>query len=143
MEITQHASPYLSSGVTKRSRHFAIEWFKVKDLVEAGEMHVVWTFTDKNIADFFTKKLGREKFELFSDLLMGNMKLQSHFNPIRSAQAYCEIRKTTRILDEMLFEVNPKTIEVNPKSLLCRMITCSTDKPQYCGKFLRSECQKG
>ena len=28
----------LGSGVTKRSRHFAIEWFKVHDLVENGEL---------------------------------------------------------------------------------------------------------
>lgn len=28
-------------GVTKRSRHFDIEWFKVQDLIENGEMNVI------------------------------------------------------------------------------------------------------
>lgn len=30
----------LNLGVTKRSRHFAFEWFKVKDLLEEGELKV-------------------------------------------------------------------------------------------------------
>ena len=72
----------LSSGVTKRSRHFAIEWFKVKDLVENGEMQVQWVPTDQNPADFFTKKLAKDKFVIFRDLLMGNDKLQNHFVPL-------------------------------------------------------------
>jgi hypothetical protein len=32
----------LSAGVTKRSRHFNIEWFKFRDLVDQGEMKVEW-----------------------------------------------------------------------------------------------------
>ena len=69
-----------SCGVTKRSRHFSIEWFKVKDLIENGEIQVQWVPTDQNVADFFTKKLAREKFVLFRDLLMGNESLQNFFH---------------------------------------------------------------
>jgi len=47
----------LDSGVTKRSKHFAIEWFKVKELVEEKEMEVEWVDGEHNLADFFTKKL--------------------------------------------------------------------------------------
>ena len=39
-----------SSGVTKRSRHFVIEWFKVKDM---GELKVQWVPTDDNVAVVF------------------------------------------------------------------------------------------
>ena len=69
----------ISSGVTKRSRHFDIDWFKFKDLVDNGEIEVTWVPTDDNWADFFTKKLAREKFEKFRDVLMGNAGLQNHF----------------------------------------------------------------
>jgi hypothetical protein len=67
----------LDLGVTKRSRHFAIEWFKVKDLVEHGELKVEWISTEENLADFFTKKLARERFQRLRDKLMGSQ--QSYF----------------------------------------------------------------
>ena len=47
----------ISLGVTKRSRHFDIEWFKMQDLIEQKELTVQWTPTEDNLADFFTKKL--------------------------------------------------------------------------------------
>lgn len=52
----------LDSGVTKRSKHFAIEWFKVKELVEEKEMEVEWVDGEHNLADFFTKKLPTTRF---------------------------------------------------------------------------------
>ena len=61
----------LGSGVTKRSRHFEIDWFKTQDLVEQGELVTEWISTLDNLADFFTKKLPREKFERLRDSLMG------------------------------------------------------------------------
>jgi hypothetical protein len=70
------------SGVTKRSRHFDIEWFKNQDLVEMGEMKVSWVATEVNLADFFTKKLARERFQMLRDQLMGSKERQNYFaNP--------------------------------------------------------------
>ena len=69
----------LSTGVTKRSRHFDIEWFKVHDMVEAGEFKISWVPTEENFADFFTKKLPREKFQYLREKLMGGEKLQLYF----------------------------------------------------------------
>ena len=53
----------LRTEVTRRSRHFEIDWFKTKDLVDGGEMTVSWVPTTDNLADFFTKKLPRERFQ--------------------------------------------------------------------------------
>ena len=74
----------LSSGVTKRTRHYSIDWFKVRELVDQGEMKVDWVPTAENLADFFTKKLAREKFIYFRDKLMGSSCLQSFFSPSAS-----------------------------------------------------------
>ena len=62
----------ISAGVTKRSCHFSIEWFYFKELVEQKELTVTWVVTGENLADFFTKKLAREKFVYFRDKLMGS-----------------------------------------------------------------------
>ena len=45
----------ISSGVTKRSRHFSIDWFKFKDLSESGELSVSWVSTEENLADFLQR----------------------------------------------------------------------------------------
>ena len=77
----------ISSGVTKRSRHFDIEWFKFKDLVENKELVVSWVPTDENWADFFTKKLARTK--LSTSEISSAPELQSHFNsPISCSMIY-------------------------------------------------------
>ena len=65
--------------MTKRSRHFSIEWFKFRDLVENQELAVSWVSTDQNLADFFTKKLPRERFVYLRDSLMGDTGLQNYF----------------------------------------------------------------
>lgn len=60
----------LEAGVTKRSRHFAIEWFLVHDRVDEGELKVEWVPTEANLADFFTKKLPRARFTELRNVIM-------------------------------------------------------------------------
>ena len=48
---------------------------------------VDWVKTDDNLADFFTKKLGRAKFIYFRDILMGSDVLQSYFCKPMAASA--------------------------------------------------------
>jgi len=60
----------LEAGVTKRSRHFAIEWFLVHDRVDEGELKVEWVPTEANLADFFTKKLPRARFTELRNAIM-------------------------------------------------------------------------
>jgi len=61
----------LDSGVTKRTRYFDIEWFGVKDMIDAQEMKVQWIAGEDNLADFFTKKLPRERFVRLRNMIMG------------------------------------------------------------------------
>ena len=61
----------INLGVTKRSRHYDIEWFKMHDLIEQKELTVQWVPTEDNLADFFTKKLPPKRFEMLRDKLMG------------------------------------------------------------------------
>ena len=70
----------ISLGVTKRSRHFDIEWFKMQDLIEHKELTVYWTPTEDNLADFFTKKLPSKRFASLRDQLMGDESDQAHFD---------------------------------------------------------------
>ena len=67
-------------GVTKRSRHYDIEWFKMHDLIEQKELTVQWIPTEENLADFFTKKLPCRRFELLRNQLMGGPTDQAHFD---------------------------------------------------------------
>ena len=52
----------ISAGVTKRSKHFAIEWHYFRELVEAKELVVHWVPTGENLADFFRSLGGRSSF---------------------------------------------------------------------------------
>jgi len=60
----------LDAGVTKRSRHYAIEWFLVQDRATEGELKVEWVPTEASLADFFTKKLPRARFIELRDSIM-------------------------------------------------------------------------
>ena len=72
--------------------------------MDNGELKVSWVPTDQNIADFFTKKLSKDKFTLFRDILMGNEALQHHFILPRAARIFAKkLRKS-----EVFLEVYPK-----------------------------------
>lgn len=60
----------LDLGVTKRNRHFAIEWHLVRERVDDGELKVEWLPTEANLADFFTKKLPRARFVALRNQIM-------------------------------------------------------------------------
>jgi hypothetical protein len=65
-------------GPTKRSRHFDIAFYRFKQQVEYKEMVLRYVKTNENPADFFTKALARQKFELFRGMIMGGDELQKH-----------------------------------------------------------------
>ena len=48
-------------------------------MAEAEELKVSWVETEQNLADFFTKKLAKARFELLRDQLMGPQADQDHF----------------------------------------------------------------
>ena len=53
-----------------RVRHFERRQLKVRELVEAGIVAISRVHTDSNVADIFTKALGRAKFEKFRKMLL-------------------------------------------------------------------------
>jgi hypothetical protein len=50
-------------STTNRTRHIAIRYFFVKDRIESKDIKVVYTSTDKMVADFFSKPLQGHAFE--------------------------------------------------------------------------------
>lgn len=55
----------------KRSRHFAISWYQVKEYQLEKEMILQAVSTDEQIADMMTKALPRKQFEILRNKLMG------------------------------------------------------------------------
>ena len=58
-----------SSG--KRTRHFDIKYFYIKDLVDRKLVTIEYCPTDEMIADYMTKPLIRSKFYIFREAIMG------------------------------------------------------------------------
>jgi hypothetical protein len=58
----------LSSG--KRTKHFDIRYFYVKDLLERGIVSIEHCTTEEMIADFFTKPIQGKKFQTMRDIIL-------------------------------------------------------------------------
>jgi hypothetical protein len=63
----------------KRSKHFSLEWFRVKEAVDEKEIQLDFTPTDDQLADFLTKNLYGAKFVKFRGCIMGDEILQGYF----------------------------------------------------------------
>ena len=61
-------------STTNRTRHINIRYFFIKDRIESGDVKVIYTQTEKMVADFFSKPLQGKLFEEFRDIIM-NTKL--------------------------------------------------------------------
>jgi hypothetical protein len=57
-------------STSSRTRHIAIRYFFIKDLIYRGEVKVVHTGTEDMIADYFTKPLQGELFRRMRNLIM-------------------------------------------------------------------------
>ena len=60
---------------SRRSRHFDIKVFNVKDKLEQHDIDVVYCPTDQMVADFFTKPLQGSLFKTMKDVIMGTVSL--------------------------------------------------------------------
>ncbi len=58
----------LSSG--KRTKHFDIRYFYVRDLIERGVITVEHCTTEDMVADFFTKPIQGKRFQDLRDLIL-------------------------------------------------------------------------
>lgn len=59
----------------KRSRHFDISWYLVKEYTLHKEIQLLAVRTDQQHADIFTKPLPRKAFETFRDRIMGSQSM--------------------------------------------------------------------
>ena len=55
-----------------RTKHIKLRYFHIRELIENGEFEVKYVSGDENVADLFTKSLGRNKFEYFVKKLFGS-----------------------------------------------------------------------
>jgi hypothetical protein len=53
----------------QRTKHVDVKYHFVRELIFGGMIEVIFVRTDDNVADVFTKNLGREKFVRFIDQL--------------------------------------------------------------------------
>jgi sporulation protein YlmC with PRC-barrel domain len=58
----------LSSG--KRTKHFDIRYFYVKDLIDRGIIKLSHCISENMLADFFTKPLQGKRFQFLRDLIL-------------------------------------------------------------------------
>ena len=67
------------NGPMKKSKHYSMEWDALVEAISMKELVLVYTQTDNQVADMFTKPLGKMKFHKFREQAMGVDKLQGHF----------------------------------------------------------------
>ena len=66
-------------GSARRSRHFDIAFYKLKDTVQFGDLELIKVPTAENEADFFTKCLPPHSFLKHRATLMGSLSDQTYF----------------------------------------------------------------
>ena len=52
------------------SRWLDVKWFRLREFVKEGFVRVMHIFTNDNVADFFTKPVGKDQFLRFRRFLM-------------------------------------------------------------------------
>ena len=59
-----------SSSSMKRTKHINIRYFYIQGLLQEGEFDLEHVRTDENVADTFTKSLGKNKFKYFAGKML-------------------------------------------------------------------------
>ncbi len=96
-------------GSGTRSRHFNIAFYKLKDVIQFGDMGLVRVDTADNEADFFTKALAPAKFIKHRDYITGGADVQSYFETkdpvlppiLQAADAGCASNLFTNIYGDL------------------------------------------
>ena len=68
---------YGKRSSSRRSRHFDIKLFNIKDKLRDNDIDVTYCPTDKMVADFFTKPLQGSQFRLMRDVILGRTPLSN------------------------------------------------------------------
>ena len=67
------------NGSIRKSKHYTMEWDALVEAISLKELVLVYTKTDDQLADMWTKPLGRIKFAKFRAATMGTDADQKHF----------------------------------------------------------------
>ncbi len=69
----QACESILKNGVSsaKKMKHIDSKYFFITDYIKEGELVVKWLKTDLMVADYLTKPLIGEKFNLFKNMVLG------------------------------------------------------------------------
>jgi hypothetical protein len=65
------------SGCTARTRHIALRYFRVSELIKAGEIQIEYERTDKLVADVLTKALSDPSFSMHRKELLNDQRDKS------------------------------------------------------------------
>ena len=68
---------YGKRSSSRKSRHFNIKLFNIKDKVKAHQIDITHCPTQSMVADFFTKPLQGAQFRLLRDVILGRTPLSS------------------------------------------------------------------
>ena len=60
----------MRDGITARTKHIETKWYYIRDLITDKIVLIQKKHTDENVADIYTKRLSKEKFEMFRDELV-------------------------------------------------------------------------
>ena len=52
-----------------RTKHIEIQHHFIREKIQSKEIDLIYCNTDENMADIFTKPLGKAKFEVFREML--------------------------------------------------------------------------
>jgi len=87
----------LSSG--KQTKHLNVRYFYVKDLIDRGIVKLSHCLLEHMIADFFTKPIQGQRFQLLRDLIMN----------INSAAVHRSVLGNRNQMDALMTELTQKT----------------------------------
>ena len=66
----------------QRSKHLDMRFFKIKELIDRGVVHLVHEGTETLVADILTKPLGPEKFKTHAARLLGGQVFPGGGSPL-------------------------------------------------------------
>ena len=61
------------TGSFKRAKHIEVRFFWLKDLIDGGEVILIYVPSEELVADMLTKATTRAKFKYLRDKLLGVM----------------------------------------------------------------------
>jgi hypothetical protein len=79
---------------SKRTKHLDIRYFYVRDLLERGIISLEHCSSDIMIADFFTKPIQGQKFQIFRDIIMN----QHHKSSVLQYRSVLDNKENSNIV---------------------------------------------